>query len=30
VNPDKPEENPIEWLQAGAPAEDFRMLGDAE
>jgi hypothetical protein len=30
VNPDKPEENPIEWLQAGAPAEDFRMLGHAE
>jgi ABC-type iron transport system FetAB ATPase subunit len=30
VNPDKPEEQPIEWLQAGAPADDFRMLGHAE
>jgi hypothetical protein len=30
VNPDKPEEQSIEWLQAGAPAEDFRMLGHAE
>jgi hypothetical protein len=30
VNPDKPEEKPIEWLQAGAPAEDFRMLGYVE
>jgi hypothetical protein len=30
VNPDKPEETPIEWLQAGAPADEFRMLGNAE
>jgi hypothetical protein len=30
VNPDKPEEMPIEWLQAGAPADEFRMLGNAE
>jgi hypothetical protein len=28
VNPDKPEETPIEWLQAGAPADEFRMLGN--
>jgi hypothetical protein len=28
VNPDKPEEKPIEWLNSGAPADDFRMLGD--
>jgi hypothetical protein len=27
VNPDKPEENPIEWLREGAPADDWRMLG---
>jgi hypothetical protein len=27
VNPDKPEERPIEWLQSGAPADDWRMLG---
>ncbi|MCY7406535.1 MAG: hypothetical protein LH631_03915 [Alkalinema sp. CAN_BIN05] len=27
VNPDKPEETPIEWLKADAPADDFRMLG---
>ncbi len=30
VNPDKPEETPIEWLQNGAPADDFRMLGNVE
>jgi hypothetical protein len=30
VNPDKPEETPIGWLQAGAPADDFRMLGYGE
>jgi hypothetical protein len=30
VNPDKPAENPIGWLQAGAPADDFRMLGYGE
>jgi hypothetical protein len=28
VNPDKPEETPIPWLQAGAPADRDRMLGD--
>lgn len=27
VNPDKPDEEPIEWLKADAPADDFRMLG---
>ena len=27
VNPDKPDENPIEWLEADAPADEFRMLG---
>jgi hypothetical protein len=27
VNPDKPAENPIGWLQSDAPADDFRMLG---
>ncbi|NJM47033.1 MAG: hypothetical protein HC860_13460 [Alkalinema sp. RU_4_3] len=30
VNPDKPEEIPIEWLREGAPADEFRMLGNAE
>lgn len=30
VNPDRPDEKPIEWLQAGAPAEAFRMLGNAQ
>jgi hypothetical protein len=30
VNPSKPEEKAIEWLQAGAPADKFRMLGCAE
>jgi hypothetical protein len=29
VNPDKPEEGAIDWLQAGAPAEPKRMLGNA-
>jgi hypothetical protein len=27
VNPDKPEEKPIDWLRDGAPADDWRMLG---
>ncbi len=27
VNPDKLDEEPIEWLKADAPADDFRMLG---
>ena len=30
VNPDKPEETPIEWLQNGAPADSFRMLENVE
>jgi hypothetical protein len=30
VNPDKPEERPIEWLQSGAPADAWRMLGQAD
>jgi hypothetical protein len=30
VNPDKPEEKPIEWLREGAPADEFRMLGHLE
>jgi hypothetical protein len=30
VNPDRPAETPIGWLQAGAPADDFRMLGYGE
>ena len=29
INPDKPDEDPLEWLQAGAPADDFRKLGHA-
>jgi hypothetical protein len=27
VNPERPEELPIEWLKAGAPHEEHRMLG---
>jgi len=27
VNPDRPEETAIEWLENGAPAENQRMLG---
>jgi hypothetical protein len=27
VNPSKPEETPIEWLQNGTPADPERMLG---
>jgi hypothetical protein len=27
VNPDKPDETPVDWLQAGAPADNFRKLG---
>ncbi len=27
VNPKKPEENPLEWLREGCPADDWRMLG---
>ncbi len=27
MNPDIPEEDPLGWLQAGAPADDFRMIG---
>jgi hypothetical protein len=27
VNPDIPDEKCLEWLEAGAPADDFRMLG---
>jgi hypothetical protein len=27
VNPDRQTEAPLPWLQAGAPADDFRMLG---
>ncbi len=27
INPDVPDEDPLGWLQAGAPAEQLRMLG---
>ena len=27
VNPDKQDEEPLEWLRAGAPADPFRRLG---
>ena len=27
VNPDIPDEKCLEWLEEGAPADDFRMLG---
>jgi hypothetical protein len=27
INPDIPEEEPLEWLQAGAPIDTFRTLG---
>ena len=30
INPDKPAEDPIGWLHAGAPADDFRTLGHDE
>jgi hypothetical protein len=29
VNPNKADEAPIEWLEAGAPADAHRMLGSA-
>jgi hypothetical protein len=29
VNPNKADETPIEWLEAGAPADAHRMLGSA-
>lgn len=27
INPDRPHEQPLDWLQEGAPAHAFRMLG---
>lgn len=29
VNPDKPDDDALAWLQAGAPSNEFRMLGHA-